>query len=517
MEQNERAKKVLQYVTGTIMIVTATLILSLHQALAAPSPQLLVDNTSMNRGTVPCIEGPGAPRMLSDLPLIGDLFAIHSKGSQASSPLPRRGALGIELSGLAAEEAKKYSLEAGQGATVGKVLPDLTGESVGLKAGDWILKMNGQPFVIQNMAKTMRSVVAGQTIVFDVIRAGKAVRIEGTVKEKPRDPGNENYTVEYSHVVSNGLKMRTIITKPRKPGKYPVLYHIQGFSPPSYDYVIEGPPGLSRINCRLLSKFANNGYITYRVEKPGVGDSEGGPFEEVDYTTELDIYRQGLKELKSLDGIDPKNIFIFGHSMGGAFGPMIASESPVRGVATYGTAAQTWFEYVLDINRDQSALAGAPLEAIDDSLRVTARAMNLALNEGMSPADIKMSKPDLAPAIDSIFPNGRLMDKTLDFWRQINNINFPKVWSSLDAHVLSVRGASDFVTYSKCHKIIADVVNKKNPGFGKFVELPNADHLMNNWATEAESHRNWPNGTWGDGFTDLLFDWTKEVMAKPAK
>lgn len=61
--------------------------------------------------------------------------------------------------------------------------------------------------------------------------------------------------------------------------------------------------------------------MTLRIEKPGVGDSEGGPFAELDFTTELDIYRQALKQLKEQPEVDAEHVFIFGHSMGGAFGP----------------------------------------------------------------------------------------------------------------------------------------------------------------------------------------------------
>ena len=36
------------------------------------------------------------------------------------------------------------------------------------------------------------------------------------------------------------------------------------------------------------------------VDKPGCGDSEGGPWPEIDFYTELDGYRQGLKALKGV-------------------------------------------------------------------------------------------------------------------------------------------------------------------------------------------------------------------------
>ena len=52
---------------------------------------------------------------------------------------------------------------------------------------------------------------------------------------------------------------------------------------------------------------------------------------------------------------------------------MIAAESQVKGIATYGTAARTWFEYLLDIIRYQGVVAGQTLPAADDEMRIAAR------------------------------------------------------------------------------------------------------------------------------------------------
>jgi hypothetical protein len=43
-----------------------------------------------------------------------------------------------------------------------------------------------------------------------------------------------------------------------------------------------------------LNEFAKSDYVTVQVEKPGIGDSEGGPFADLDFATELDAYRQAL-------------------------------------------------------------------------------------------------------------------------------------------------------------------------------------------------------------------------------
>ena len=78
--------------------------------------------------------------------------------------------------------------------------------------------------------------------------------------------------------------------------------------------------------------------------------------------TELDIYRQALRQLKETKEVDSGNVFIFGHSMGGGFGPMIAAESRVKGLVVYGVEARTWFEYLLDTIRSRACWPAIPLK-----------------------------------------------------------------------------------------------------------------------------------------------------------
>ncbi|MCU0317400.1 MAG: alpha/beta fold hydrolase [Fimbriimonadaceae bacterium] len=430
-------------------------------------------------------------------------------------PLPRRGTLGASFSQIPPDRRASLSIPAGQGVLVQQPVAGLTTEKAGLKLGDVLVAMNGEPVATQGLSKRVRSLRSGDTVTFQVIRDGKTIELRAPLSEKPRDPGNENYQVTYHHIVSNGQRMRTIISTPRKPGKYPGFFFIQGFSPLSYDYVMAGEmTDLSRMNAPILHEFANSGFVTIRVEKPGVGDSEGGPFAEVDYLTELDIYLQTLKQLKEHPQVDLDNIFIFGHSMGGAFGPMIASESPVKGLVVYGVASRTWVEYFMDITRYQSLLAGASHEAVDESVRAAGRLANLIFLEGKSVEDVKMSHPELAQAADSTFPGGKFSGKTNQFWAQLAQINMPKYWKATKAHVLAVKGASDYVVYEVDHTLIADTMNRVKPGTGKAVVLPNSDHIFNNWATEKESQLNWPRGTYNHDFCKLMMGWIRETIAK---
>lgn len=441
-------------------------------------------------------------------------FAARGEDAQSSSePLPRRGTLGLAFSPLSKSQAEKHGLQPGEGLVAQTPVPGRTADKLGFQAGDVVLELNGEPLKSSTIGERIRTTPAGTTLRFSIVRKNERMTLEGALLEKPRDPGTDEYEVIYSHVTNDGQRMRTILTKPKRPGPHPGFMFIQGFSPVSYDYVLATAAGdTSTLDGPLLRAVAESGFVTLRVEKPGVGDSEGGPFAELDYEGEIGIYKAALAQLKSTPGVS--DVFLFGHSMGGSFGPMIAAESPVKGIAVYGTSARTWFEYLLDTVRYQGLVAGDSFENADEKVRVGARVMALVMLERKSPEEVKESHPELAPHVDAYFPGGLFNGKTLDFWRQLNDINFAAYWNRLDCHVLAVKGASDFVVYEADHKLIADIVNRKNAGHGKFVIAPNSDHLFHAFATEPESMKNFQRGTFSDSFTKILTEWMSEVRAK---
>ena len=446
----------------------------------------------------------------SSIPMLETLPLAQQPGS-----LPRRGALGLPFSPPTPDQVATYKLSPGEGLVAMTPVEGLTGAKAGIRAGDLLIAMNGKPVKASTIGTTIRDTPSGQTLKFSVIRDGKPLELTSQLTEKPRDPGTSEYTVTYSHIVSDGKRMRTIITTPTKPGKHPGFMFIQGFSPISYDFTLATSKGdVTSIDGPLLHDFAKSNFVTMRVEKPGVGDSEGGPFAEVDYTTELDIYRKALIQLKDHKAVDPSNLFIFGHSMGGSFGPMIACEIPVKGIAVYGTAGRTWFEYLLDTVRYQGLVGGGTFEQADDSVRLAGRIFALAFYEDLTAEQIKKAHPELAPYVDEFFPGGLFNQKTLKFWSQLGKINFATYWSKVNAHVYAVRGASDFVTYDADHKLIADIVNRANPGFGKFEIAPSSDHLFHNFATEPESMRSFSKGTFNLEFSKMMKAWMLDVMAK---
>jgi pimeloyl-ACP methyl ester carboxylesterase len=87
----------------------------------------------------------------------------------------------------------------------------------------------------------------------------------------------------------------------------------------------------------LLRTIARQGYVTMRVEKSGLGDSRGPACDAIGYIQELDGYRAALVALKRHPSVNIAEVFLLGISLGGVFAPILANESPVRGIVAYGT------------------------------------------------------------------------------------------------------------------------------------------------------------------------------------
>ena len=268
-------------------------------------------------------------------------------GSIESKPegeLRRRAMFGAQLAPVTKEVRDRQKLDGDGGVVLEKVFPGTSAADAEFKAGDVILaiggaKVTGIPMFLERVAKAR----AGDVLTLDVVRDGVKAEKRVTLKEMPREKG-DGYDVIYGSVTSHGARLRTIVTRPKAEGRHPAVMLLQGGHT---CFSIDNPVGQPTGFTWIARDLARHGYVTMRVERPGCGDSEGGPLRDVDFDTELDGYKQALRALKQLDFVDADNVFLFGHSQGGIMAPLMAVEVPVRGIAVYGTVSGAWFESML--------------------------------------------------------------------------------------------------------------------------------------------------------------------------
>jgi len=446
------------------------------------------------------------------LPLLAALLTL-SAPLQSNAPLPRKGWLGTQLAPVTAEIRQKSGVASG-GLYVPGVVPGSTAEAAGVRVGDVLVKVGGVAITAApQVATAVGAVPVGQSLEIEVVRDGKPLTLRAPVKTRPAEKG-ENYEVLYDQVVSNGHRIRTLVSRPKAEGKRPVLFLVQGIGYVSQENPITGPSGYSRI----LKAFSDKGFVTVRVDKPGLGDSEGGPANKVDFDRELDAFRQALVAVKKYPFVDPDKVFIFGHSMGGVHGPILASEIPVRGLAVYGTIARTWMEYMVENSRRQAALAGETPASIDKTARQLFAANHLLFNEGLSATEAKTKYPQYAEGVDRMTPDGETLSGVyMGFWKQAYGKNMAEYWSKVDTNVLSIWGENEFIASEADHPMIAQIVNKNHPGKAEYLKLPATDHGFFKTTSTEDSFKGWrtpgpkeinPN------VIDALTNWVDRILAK---
>jgi pimeloyl-ACP methyl ester carboxylesterase len=436
-----------------------------------------------------------------------------SEPTQAKVPegaLRRRAMFGAQLESVTKVVRERQKLDSDGGVVIERVFPGTSAGDAEFKVGDVILAIDGAnvagvPMFLERVAKAR----AGDVVTLDVVRDGVKAEKQATLKEMPREKGEEGYDVIYGSVTSRGARLRTIITRPKTEGRHPAVMLIQGYGCMSIDNAVGEPSGFTRITRNL----ARHGYVTLRVDRPGCGDSEGGPCRDVDFNTELDGYTQALRALKEFDFVDADNAFLFGHSMGGTFGPLIAVEVPVRGLAVYGTSTETWFEQILGQRRRIAMLEETNAGEVDRQMLGQARFWYSLLIERKTPREILEQSRELRSQLGTLVTDDKYVaGRHYTFLHQASDKNMAEVWAKVGAtrlsvggkiaspslptellhpRVLAIWGASDWHVSRAPIAWIAEIVNRVQPGHGSFLELQATDHFFLRAISPEESFRHY--------------------------
>src|SRR5207247_8374969 len=318
-----------------------------------------------------------------------------------------------------------------------------------------------------------------------------------------------NVDVIYDSVTSpGGKRLRTIITKPRNAkGKLPVIFVAGWLSCDSVEAPAETKDE-SGLVFRGLAQMP--GFVLFRVDKQGVGDSEG-VCGETDFDSELAGYRAAFRALKHYDFIDTRRVYFLGISNGGGFAPLVpetdAEQSQMRGYVSVGGWVKTWFEHMLEIERRRFGLMGKSPGEVNDRMKGAATLYYEWLIKGRSVDDILKEQPQLA----DLWPEGKdhahLYGRPLAFYQQLQKLNLAAAWSSVKVSTYAVRGAFDWIMSSEDASLIASYVNV-NRQLAFSYEVPQMGHTFQHYLTLADAFKG-KSAPFDPKVTGLLVDWLK--------
>ena len=449
----------------------------------------------------------------------------------SDNALPRRGLFGAQPASVTAKTQEQQALDTANGAVLTRIFPGTAAAEADFKVGDIVVTIDGMSVQgAKDFLKLLGQRNAGETVTLEILRKGETLEQLVTLGEFPQEK-DDSFDVVYGHVVSKGVRLRTIATRPKgKTNKLPAVLLLQGFG----NHSIDNPFAMTGLT-RIAHHLTRNGYVTLRVDRRGCGDSEGAPCHEMDFDTELDGYRQALKAVKSLGFIDKSNVFIFGQSLGGSTGPIIASESPVRGIITHGTGGGTWFDGILTQRRRWAEFDGSSPAEVAERIEREARYWYPLVIEKKTPAEILKADPENRETILRL-SDGKLQSfaKPCTWLHQAVERNMGEVWTKVAStpiapqegseqepvypRVLNIWGTSDWCAGRRQSEWLTEIVNRANPGHGKFVTLQNSDHFFFRASSMQESFRYFkppkdgPFGEFNPAILDVVCEWLNETV-----
>ena len=381
----------------------------------------------------------------------------------------------------------------------------------GLRPADRVLKLNGKAFSDSlALGKFQNALRAGDVLRLEVKRGAGVFQREIKLPALPQESLPGVKTVYGSALSPGGYRVRTIITLPEKArGRLPAIFLAPWLSCDS----VEMPfgPGGDGMSGLLHALATQSGYALMRVERPGLGDSEGPPCSEADFQSELDAYRAAFQTFRRMDFVDPDRLFILGLSNGGGYAPLVAGDEKVAGYVSIGGWVKTWLEHMLEHERRRLVLQGLTPGEVSRRMKGYAEFYADYLIGKQTPGEVIRKKPHLAELWYDL--PGHQYGRPAAFYHQLQELNLLAAWEKVTAPVLAIWGEHDWIMSRDDHELIVRLANQRKPGNGRFVALPRTTHDLIQNETAEQSFSNFDTGALNPSVAKLILDWMKDVLA----
>ncbi len=385
----------------------------------------------------------------------------------------RRGIVGVAV--------KRPADSTSQGVVVARLEIGSPAYRADLKPGDLITHLNGTPIhSTGQFADALYRPRAGDLWNFKCQRGGRSFELTLSAAPVPQEQSTADVRVEYTWFKArDGIQLRGLITSPQKgTGPWPTIFVLPELGGMACD-----EPEF-RQSKALAREFTKAGFVVVRWDQRGSGDSYGTDYADVDFNTEVLDAATLVRTLFDDDRVDQRRIYLLGSGMGGVLAPhVLARQSGVAGLITWGTVSRPLVEYMIDIARAQGTLAKLPAPEINRQVRSVIRFYDKLL-EGDRPSEIVQKYPHLA---DFVSFGEYVQGKSADFWRQLEATPYGQLYGYSTVPVLALYGAHDFVATWADQRNIVDLARASGRKDVQAFRVPGVDHYMNTVAGREES------------------------------
>ncbi len=185
-----------------------------------------------------------------------------------------------------------------------------------------------------------------------------------------------------------------------------------------------------------------------------------------------------------------------------------ASEIPVRGFVAAETIGRNWFEYQLEIMRQQMLIFGVPYDRSDQVVRREEVCLHRFYVEKQTPEQILKDMPDCGAV--------KNFDVGYTYMQQVADVDLASAWKKVDAPVLLIYGTTDGATNSNESQWLVNMINSFHPGRATYLQIEGMCHDFTNAASPKDcldGLRKGKHGTFNPAILTGVEEWLDRVLS----
>ena len=337
-----------------------------------------------------------------------------------------------------------------------------------------------------------------------------AVFVNAAAQSLPRKGGLpeeaiEGVDVRYGEArTDKGYRVRTYTSRPKgASGRLPLAVFIPWLSCDRVENPRNSKDGWSSM-LRVVMRDA--GMQLVRIEKPGVGDSEGPDCGDTDLEDDMAAFRAGIRAAMADPGADPSKFYLIGGSVGGALAPVLAREFKPRAIAVSGGFTRTWLEHMLDIERRRLVLSGKEPSEVNAALRAFAGFYEQTLNRGETPGQAIAAHP----AWKGFWYDEatRQYGRQMRYYQQLQALDVEGAWREVSVPTLVIWGEYDWIMGRDEPERAVAILRARDPSKVTYVSRPGMNHHFFVYG-DAKQAFDEKGGRFDEGAARILSDWLR--------
>ncbi len=243
-----------------------------------------------------------------------------------------------------------------------------------------------------------------------------------------RSPGYADSTLykeKSTYIEWPGHQLAAVITTPKDGNSFPIVILVHGSGPNDMDETI----GPNKPFKDIAAGLAVNGIASIRyVKRTVIYPNEFGKA----YTVKEEVLDDALQAIalaKKVEGVDTKQIYVLGHSLGGMLAPRIATLAPeLKGIILAAAPARKLSDIIIEQNKYM----------VSQTKDTTA-----AMQKNLSDAIAEIEKTRLTK-LGKIKPDSLLLGLPATYWVDLNSYDQITVAKKLKQRIFVLQGGYDF-------------------------------------------------------------------------